>query len=252
MKSKYIFLLVLVPILAIGVFYIYYGKASAPKNISGIKNTSGTTTGRESVLQAPTKTPHYLGNAPSHEAVLPGAPINIVIDFDFDLGKGSSIKVVKDGVDFGRGESVIDPSGLSLRRKVDENSPDGLYLVVYNACWPDGSCHEGNFQFNIERGVLSSFINLKGKAEIVIPIENYSFTPPKIIVSKGAKVSWQNRDRFSHTINSDPHPGHTYFQSLNSRILSYNDVFSVVLDDPGVYLYHCSVHPNMSGIVFVE
>lgn len=252
MKVKHLPLLLLFLVLVVAVIYFYFGKAYLKRNSVGQQNTSETATnsGRENLSFK--KTPHYLGNAPSHNATLPGAPTNIVIDFDFDLGKGSSIKIVKDGIDYGRGETTIDSSGLSLRRYIDEGSPDGLYQVTYNACWPDGSCHEGNFQYKIDRSALLKFVDLKGKKEIVIPIENYSFAPRDISVSRGTKITWQNRDRLSHTINSDPHPGHTYFPALNSRILNYNDSFSVVFNEPGVYLYHCSVHPEMSGVIVVE
>jgi hypothetical protein len=26
----------------------------------------------------------------------------------------------------------------------------GLYLVKYTACWPDGSCHDGQFAFAVK------------------------------------------------------------------------------------------------------
>src|SRR3989338_1240995 len=99
----------------------------------------------------PKKSAHYETNTPAHASVHAAVPINIVIDFNFDLAKPSSIKIEKDSKDYGVGETIIDTNKLSMRIDLDPASPDGIYTVSYNACWRDGSCHDGSFQFAIKR-----------------------------------------------------------------------------------------------------
>ena len=40
---------------------------------------------------------------------------------------------------------------LSVTRRLDPNAPNGLYTVNYELCWPDGTCHIGQYQFAIQK-----------------------------------------------------------------------------------------------------
>ncbi|MFC2144850.1 plastocyanin/azurin family copper-binding protein, partial [Actinomycetota bacterium] len=97
------------------------------------------------------------------------------------------------------------------------------------------------------------FIDLKGTKEVTINMENISFDMPNITVDSGTTVTWINHDNVGHTINSDPHPGHSNHPDLNSSLLSNGDTFSYTFDEPGLYTYHCSPHySTMKGSVIVE
>jgi len=176
-----------------------------------------------------------------------------VVDFNFDLAKGSNIQITKDGKNYSLGETTIDPSKLSMRRKMDPNSLDGLYLVTYKACWADGSCHDGEFQFKIDKSLSKDFVDQTHKKEVMINLAKLSFSPAKIKVSKGTKVTWVNQDSVVHTVNTDPHPGHTYYLGQNSRNLKQGESYSVIFADPGIYPYHCSPHATtMKASLLVE
>jgi plastocyanin/methionine-rich copper-binding protein CopC len=210
----------------------------------------------------PKKSAHYESNTPEHEAVLPAAPINIVIDFNFDLAKPSEIKIIKDAPpsgeaskDYGIGETTIDANKLALRRAIDPAAPEGLYKVEYKACWPDGSCHVGHFQFAIDSAVLKAgeYFDLRGKKEVLITMDHITFNPRVIIIDKGTKVFWKNTDPVEHYVNTDGHPAHTYFPAQNSQALKQGEVFSLVFDKAGAYPYHCSAHAeNMKGLIIVK
>lgn len=200
----------------------------------------------------PKKSAHYENNTPEHGAILAGVPINVVIDFNFDLAKGSEIKIEM-ARDYGVGEAIIDQNKLAMRRKMDPNSPDGLYTISYKACWADGSCHDGSFQFKINRSLSGDFIDLTGKKEVTINLQNFAFSPVKIKVSKGTKVTWINQDDVVHTVNTDSHPAHTYYLNQNSRDLSKGATYSVTFADAGIYLYHCTPHADtMHGQILVD
>lgn len=200
----------------------------------------------------PTKTPHYETNTPAHASTLAGVPINVVIDFNFDLGPGSTISITKDGTEYGIGETIIDPNRLSMRREMNQDAPDGIYTVNYKACWPDGSCHNGNFQFAIDRSAAQNFVNLTGRQEVTINMEQIAFNPQNVIISKGTRVTWINKDDTEHFINTDAHPSHTYYPAQNSRGLNMSDSFSLTFDKAGIYPYHCSAHAaTMTGTILV-
>lgn len=217
-----------------------------------------TKIGQETNIAAPTystpkKTPHFETSAPTHGTLLAAPPINIVIDFNFDLHAKSSISVTKDGKEFALGTTTIDDNKLTLRRAFDTSAPDGVYTVNYTACWPDGSCHDGNHQFAIDRSTSSSFIDMTGRKEVTIKMSQIKFKPMEIRISKGTKVTWVNDDSVEHFVNTETHPAHTYFSDQNSRGLKKGESFSTTFDKVGFYPYHCSAHvpQNMRAAIVV-
>lgn len=201
----------------------------------------------------PKKSAHYESNTPAHGAILAAAPINVVIDFNFDLAKPSEMKIFKDDKDIGVGETIIDSNKLAMRRAINADATDGLYIVKYHACWPDESCHDGHFQFAIDRSQASRFDNQTNKKEVTIQLSNIQFTPQTIKISKETKVTWINDDTVEHYINTDSHPAHTYYLGQNSKALKKGESFSLTFDKTGIYPYHCSAHADvMKGILLVE
>lgn len=204
----------------------------------------------------PKKAAHFESNTPEHGITLAAVPVNVVINFNFDLVSGSSIQIIKQGVgglDYGLGDTIIDANKLSIRRKMDPESPDQIYTVHYKACWADGSCHDGSFQFKINRGLSNEFIDQTNKKEVTINLQNIAFNPQKIKISKGTKITWVNQDSVEHTVNTDSHPAHTYYLSQNSRTLKKGDTYSVTFKEAGIYPYHCTPHAaSMKGEVLVE
>lgn len=204
-------------------------------------------------FSTPKKSAHYESNTPEHAAVLAGVPINVVVNVNFDLTNKSSIFITKDGKDFGVGTTALDSNKLTMRRNIDPNSPDGVYTVNYKACWPDGSCHDGTFQFAIDRNRSQQFENLTGKKEATIKMSEIAFKPINITVDKGTKVTWINDDSVVHYVNTDSHPAHTYEPDQNSKALAQNQSYSYTFEKAGIYPYHCSAHAGvMTGTILVE
>lgn len=199
------------------------------------------------------KSAHWESNTPLHEDILPAAPINVVVDVNFDLAAPSSISIMREGKEYGVGETTIDANKLALRRAMDATAPDGRYAVQYKACWPDGSCHDGLFQFEIDRTMTDSYDDMLGKSEVTITLADFFIEPAFVRISKGTTVVWQNDDEVNHYINSDGHPAHTYFPNQNSKELLTGDTYRVTFTEPGYYPYHCSTHPDdMQGVIVVE
>ena len=243
----------IIAILAIGGFFLY-SEQSKTTSQSPSQSTNGNTSQAQGIqFENPKKAAHYESNTPAHGAVLGAPPINVVIDFNFDLAKPSSISITKDGTEVGLGETTIDTNKLALRRNVDPTASDGTYTVNYKACWPDGSCHDGSFQFAIMRSEAEKAVDMRNQTTVDIDLANIAFSPKDIRISKGTKIVWTNSDDAVHYINTDSHPAHTYYKDQNSKALNKGDTFSLTFDTPGAYPYHCSAHADsMTGTIIVE
>ena len=237
----------------LGLIYYYGNGFNGSKDVGKGSDTGTAVT--SGVFERPKKSAHWESNTPEHGSTLADAPINIVIDFNFDLTPPSIISVTSasDGKDYAVGETAIDKNGLVLRRSFDHGAPDGLYSVKYTACWSATSCHEGNFQFAIDRKLKATYLDMRNKSEVGIKLSQISFKPANILISPGTKVTWTNDDPVAHTVNTDSHPGHTYFLNQNSRLLKKGESYSTLFEQAGAYPYHCSPHAeSMKGTIIVE
>ena len=82
-------------------------------------------------------------------------------------------------------------------------------------------------------------------AEMTVMIDNFTFNPPRLTVTAGTTVTWDNGDDIPHTVASSA-------RVFRSRALDTNDKFSFTFATPGVYEYFCSLHPHMTGTIVVE
>ena len=241
-----------ITVLLIGAVYFVFFKTNKSRSAPSVSPQETTSTQSPSFGNEK-KSAHYESNTPEHGATLAGVPPNVVLNFNFDLAAPSEIKIEKEGKDYGIGKALIDENKLTMRRQMDPASPDGVYTVNYNACWPDKSCHDGSFQFAIDRTKSESFEDFTGEKDVTVTLSEIRFKPQNIKIEKGTKVTWINEDNIDHYINTDSHPAHTYFPQQNSRSLGNGDIHSVTFNTAGIYPYHCSAHPqDMAGAILVE
>jgi plastocyanin len=79
-----------------------------------------------------------------------------------------------------------------------------------------------------------------------VEIEDFSYRPGTIVVPVGTIVEWKNRDGVPHTVTSDE------AGLFDSGVLQPDARFERRFDEAGVYPYHCSLHPSMTGTVIVS
>jgi plastocyanin len=80
-----------------------------------------------------------------------------------------------------------------------------------------------------------------------VVIDNFRFSPRKLTVTAGTKVTWVNRDDVPHTATSTAKPRH-----FDSKSLDTDDRFEHTFATPGTYEYFCAVHPHMTGQIIVK
>jgi plastocyanin/methionine-rich copper-binding protein CopC len=234
------------------------GRYLVQKNSENQTNQQAETTSNlESDTQVsfanPKKGAHFETSTPEHGSTLAAVPVDVVLNFNFDLADNSTIEITKDGKDYGTGDASVDSNKLGMRRKMDFGAPDGVYTVKYNGCWPDRTCHDGHFQFAIDSGLLNTYEDKRGQAEVTIKMSQIKFQPMNIRISPGTKVTWVNDDDEQHYVNTDSHPAHSHVLDFNSKALAKDESYSFTFNSLGAYPYHCSAHAaDMSGNIVVE
>ena len=134
-----------------------------------------------------------------------------------------------------------------------------------NAC---AACHVGASDEAVDYVFRTDLMN-GGEANIESPhvgeneisIYLYGFHMSPITVKAGSIVTWHNNDEAKHTIMAamlDPQGNviadpNALFASgfLPSVVIDPNSSFSFIFDQPGEYLYMCTIHKNMVGKVIV-
>ncbi|MFI1290516.1 cupredoxin family copper-binding protein [Streptomyces sp. NPDC020792] len=80
-----------------------------------------------------------------------------------------------------------------------------------------------------------------------VTIKNFAFSPAKLTVKTGTKVTWTNSDPDTHTVTSKQGSG----GPLKSGGLATNATYSYTFTKPGTYAYYCTIHPFMTATVEV-
>lgn len=79
------------------------GASAAPVDSEAPSTQPGE--GQKFVFGTPKKAAHYESNTPAHGMVLSAPPINVVIDFNFDLAPPSRMSIMSNGKEYGTGET---------------------------------------------------------------------------------------------------------------------------------------------------
>jgi plastocyanin len=77
-----------------------------------------------------------------------------------------------------------------------------------------------------------------------VAIVDFAFQPMAIFVGVGDTVEWTNTGNADHTVDSDT-------EIFESDILDPGETYRYTFDEPGIFPYHCDIHPHMRGMVVV-
>jgi plastocyanin len=88
----------------------------------------------------------------------------------------------------------------------------------------------------------------KARSAATVTMVSISYQPKTIHVRPGAKVTWVNRDKVSHTVTV----GDELYNSLNSGPVEPGNTYTHVFHKETKIGYRCILHPNMEGTVFVQ
>jgi plastocyanin len=77
-----------------------------------------------------------------------------------------------------------------------------------------------------------------------VGMSNTAFIPEQVSISAGTTVRWVNNSSIPHTVTSN--------DGLFDEFLEVNETFSFTFNTSGTFLYVCTLHPGMDGVVTVE
>jgi plastocyanin len=78
-----------------------------------------------------------------------------------------------------------------------------------------------------------------------VTIDNFTFSPPALKVSRGTEVTWKNQDDIPHSIVLGA-------IGVHSKALDTDKTFSYRFDKAGTFSYVCGLHPHMHAQVVVK
>jgi plastocyanin len=84
----------------------------------------------------------------------------------------------------------------------------------------------------------------KLERSVKVDISGYAYNPDPVRVEAGGKVIWMNEDSVAHTATADD-------GSFDTGEIQEGKLKSETFKTPGVYKYHCSIHPQMHGTIEV-
>ena len=189
--------------------------------------------------------PHFIDSYPSHGDSLAQLAEVVLLNFNFNLHPNSAIRVTRGAEALSVDPPFISDDELSMATTLPAEGGDGIYKVDYDACWPDGSCHQGSVSFTVDSASISDYVDLRGQDAVTIDMKGERFGPARMIISPGTTVTWVNSDAVTHFVNSDPHPAHNVLAALNSSSLNPSDSYTYTFEDSGAWGYHCSAHFNV-------
>lgn len=88
--------------------------------------------------------------------------------------------------------------------------------------------------------------------ENTVTIQNFVFSPASLTVMQGTRVTWLNRDTVLHQVASDASGSNAEGAIFSSPVLSTGESYSFTFNEPGIYPYHCPLHPGMKGTIVVR
>jgi len=77
-------------------------------------------------------------------------------------------------------------------------------------------------------------------------IQDFSFKPAHIIIKRGTKVRWINKDSTAHTATANNG------RSFDSGRLAPGKRYTHTFKSLGKKRYHCKIHPDMRASVVVK
>ncbi|MFC2034715.1 cupredoxin domain-containing protein [Chloroflexota bacterium] len=80
--------------------------------------------------------------------------------------------------------------------------------------------------------------------DIEIEIIDSAFSQETTSVPVGTKIIWYNSDPTPHTVT-------TVEPLFDSGRMLQGETFSYTFDNPGTFYYYCTIHPDMTGTVYV-
>jgi plastocyanin len=210
---------------------MYYVRAFAT-------NSAGTDYGNEvtftttSAVGLPTLTTTVISAITSTTATSGG---DITNDNGFDItAKGVCWSTTTGPTIAGSHSSEGTGTGV-FASSLTELSASTMYYVRAYAINSAGTAYGNEVSFTTSAVAISQ-----------ISIVGFAFSPQSLTISVNTTVKWTNNDGMTHDVTSN----NSAF--TNSGAMADGTSYSFKFTVAGIYMYHCSIHPSMTGTITVQ
>lgn len=118
-----------------------------------------------------------------------------------------------------------------------------LVSLVLTLALAVGGC--GGSSTTSSPGGETTVTNVGQEAGAQITMKNISYEPATVTINVGGTVTWTNDDSVPHTVAADN-------DEFSSGTIDPGQSFSFTFATAGTYPYHCTIHPQMTGVVTVQ
>ncbi len=112
-------------------------------------------------------------------------------------------------------------------------------------------CYYPNYNPQCVSGLVGQTIPISIVPDAATKL-NQAFQPGLLYVNIGTRIMWTNYDTQIHTVTSGSAGSLSSERIFDSGMLSPGATFSLTLGQPGIFSYHCTLHPQMIGTVVVS
>lgn len=198
------------------------------------------------------RSPHFVNSYPAHNQFLATLPASVVINFDTGLTSAEA-SINLGGEPTEAAQEKLEKS-IKLQPAIPKsgNVENGIYLVLYNACFSANDCINGQFTFHIDDTTITQFINETANVQIRIIITDNPDTIRNLFIKRRDTVEWVNQTNTSIKIKSAPSEFNNAFPQLNSEEIKSGESFKVQFDNRGEYLWYLESNPKFQGRILAS
>lgn len=133
----------------------------------------------------------------------------------------------------------------------------GLYFVLMYLSGKPVNLSKSNKPLIILPGVnqksITSPTSTVDANSVKIVFDGERFSPEKITIKAGTKITFVNSSKINLWPASDPHPLHTNYPELDSKKLVLpSEQVNFILSKVGTWTYHDHLMPNSKGTIVIE
>jgi len=93
----------------------------------------------------------------------------------------------------------------------------------------------------------------RGRSEVTIEIREEGFTPERLRIDRGTRITFITKRDRQFWPASNPHPSHSFYYGFDPREpIEPDSSWSFIADEPGVWGYHDHIRSYYAGTLYVE
>ncbi len=95
-------------------------------------------------------------------------------------------------------------------------------------------------------------VDMEAEDTVRIDVEDFTYLKGKVQVAPGTTIVWVNKDSVQHDVKLPMEQNDSLDSMVKTRLVGQGKRIALRFNREGSYLYICSIHPFMKGIVQVQ